>query len=236
MVVFVEISKDVRAVSTKLKVMDGTVDMVEKNRPKFPHIKDPELASRKRIVKDLQSSIDGSFSRLQFSDKSICRGIFVRNLFLLIHLLVYLFAEIKASIESTAVRRKVEDDANKANRDSYNEGVKGMGSIERENQRFIKDQQQVVKAQMDSQDIALVELGRGVDTLHKLGTDINQELSEQNIMLGKLETDVEDAQERMNTVQAALSKLLKTKDGCQIWTIVILFLILVILVALVIWT
>jgi hypothetical protein len=34
---------------------------------------------------------------------------------------------------------------------------------------------------------------------------------------------------KMNVVMATLSKLLKTKDGCQIWTIVVLVLILCIL-------
>ena len=34
--------------------------------------------------------------------------------------------------------------------------------------------------------------------------------------------DIEQASDKMNTVQAALEKLLKTKDGCQIWTVVIL--------------
>lgn len=33
----------------------------------------------------------------------------------------------------------------------------------------------------------------------------------------------------MNVVMASLSKLLKTKDGCQIWTIVILAVVLIIL-------
>jgi hypothetical protein len=40
---------------------------------------------------------------------------------------------------------------------------------------------------------------------------------------------LDEAGEKMNFVMAKLSKLLKTKDGCQIWTIVILAVILVIL-------
>lgn len=56
------------------------------------------------------------------------------------------------------------------------------------------------------------------------------------MMLDKLEQDVDDVNTKMNFVMASLGKLLKTKDGCTIWTIVILFLILCILVALVIWT
>jgi hypothetical protein len=33
--------------------MQGAVDMVDKNRLKFPHIKDAELGSRKKFVDDM---------------------------------------------------------------------------------------------------------------------------------------------------------------------------------------
>lgn len=48
-------------------------------------------------------------------------------------------------------------------------------------------------------------------------------------MLDSLGNDLDSAGNKMNVVQAQLSKLLQTKDGCQIWTVVILALILVIL-------
>lgn len=57
-------------------------------------------------------------------------------------------------------------------------------------------------------------------------------LSEQNRLLDELDGDIDDAGEKMNFVMGKLSKLLKTKDGCQIWTIVILALILIVLVGL----
>jgi len=194
--------KDIRNAEKNMSALEGSVDMVEKNRPKFPQIKDPELASRKKIVKNLKDSIN----------------------------------DVKTSMDSTAVRRKLEDDENRSNRSAYDENVKGMGTVERENTQFISDQKLQVKDQIKQQDKALDNLGKAVDKLEVIGRDINQELSEQNVMIGKLENEIDDAQDRMNVVQAALSKLLKTKDGCMIWTIVILAVILVILVALVIWT
>jgi hypothetical protein len=54
-------------------------------------------------------------------------------------------------------------------------------------------------------------------------------------MLDVLESDMDDAGVKMNTLMLSLSKILKTKNGCQIWTIVILILVLVILIALIIW-
>ena len=89
---------------------------------------------------------------------------------------------------------------------------------------------------LGEQDEQLDNLGEAVDRLGRIGTQVNEELKEQNIMLDGLDDDLDAAGNRMNVVQAQLSKLLKTKDGCVIWTVVILTLILALLVALVIWT
>jgi hypothetical protein len=48
-------------------------------------------------------------------------------------------------------------------------------------------------------------------------------------MLDNLDSDLEQATSKMDVVMEALQKLLKTKDGCQIWTIVILTIILILL-------
>ena len=69
-----------------------------------------------------------------------------------------------------------------------------------------------------------------------MGRTINMELREQNQMLDELEDDLDEAGNKMNFVMAKLSKLLKTKDGCLIWTIILLTLLLCILIALTIWT
>ena len=48
-------------------------------------------------------------------------------------------------------------------------------------------------------------------------------------MLDALDSDLDSAGNKMNVVQASLSKLLNTKDGCQIYLIVVLTLFLIIL-------
>ena len=75
-----------------------------------------------------------------------------------------------------------------------------------------------------------------MDRLGDMGRVINTELREQNQMLDELDDDIDEAGNKMNFVMAKLAKLLKTKDGCLIWTIVLLTLLLVILIALTIWT
>lgn len=194
--------KDVRKADRDLGGLKDAVDMVEKNRLKFPHIKDAELGARKKFVGDMQAVLN----------------------------------DVKGGMESAAVRRKMEDDKNKARRGEFDESSDAMhASIERENNRFIADQRQLTKQTIQHQDVQLDHLGQAVDRLGNMGRDINQELKEQNVMLDGLEKDMGDAGEKMNVVMEGLSKLLKTKDGCQIWTIVVLAVILVIMVCLVIW-
>eukprot|EP00595_Chromulina_sp_UTEXLB2642_P002212 CAMPEP_0196761094 /NCGR_PEP_ID=MMETSP1095-20130614/215_1 /TAXON_ID=96789 ORGANISM="Chromulina nebulosa, Strain UTEXLB2642" /NCGR_SAMPLE_ID=MMETSP1095 /ASSEMBLY_ACC=CAM_ASM_000446 /LENGTH=223 /DNA_ID=CAMNT_0042110189 /DNA_START=64 /DNA_END=732 /DNA_ORIENTATION=+ len=174
--------KDLRSADKDLQGLKDAVDMVEKNRSKFPRIKDPELASRRKFVNDTQAIIQ----------------------------------EIKSSMESASVRRKIENDSNKSNR--YSEGSDVHNSlIEQENNRFIKDQKLQVKESITKQDESLEQLGSAVDRLGVIGKDINSELKDQNKLLDNLESEIGEASDRMGVVMGALSKLLKTKDGCQIW-------------------
>ena len=129
-----------------------------------------------------------------------------------------------------------------------------MTNIERDNTRFVRGQQQETMEMIEQQDVALDSLGNAVDRLEGMGRTINTELkgmrrrynphreltyfcvfAEQNRLLDELDQDIDDAGEKMNFVMGKLSKLLKTKDGCQIWSIVILSLILIILVGLVVF-
>jgi hypothetical protein len=150
-----------------------------------------------------------------------------------IHLnLTLTLTDVTAGMESTAVRKKMEDDENKSRSKGFDEtsnALHNRNEIEKDNNRFITDQRQLTKQTINQQDEQLGHLGVAVDRLGAIGRDVNQELKEQNVMIDALETDLDDAGNKMNVVMASLSKLLKTKDGCQIWTIVILALILIIL-------
>lgn len=137
---------------------------------------------------------------------------------------------IKNGIESTSVRRKIEEDELRSKRDSYDDANSALiSNINQENNRFIKDQKVQIQKSMQDQDKAIEQLGTQVDRLGEIGRTINTEVKEQSILLDKLETEIDDASTRMGQVEQALGKLLKTKDSCQIWTIVILALILIIL-------
>ena len=140
----------------------------------------------------------------------------------------------KKGMESETILRKIKDDEERAT--AVDDGDNDSTPIQKENARFIKGQLQETRYMLGEQDEALESLGDAVDRLGRIGQEMGEELKEQNIMLDGLEDDLDSAGNRMGVVQAQLSKLLKTKDGCVIWTIVVLCLILLLLIALVIWT
>jgi predicted transcriptional regulator YheO len=137
--------------------------------------------------------------------------------------------ELKAEFESASVRQKVEEDSIKKKNQNYNNANSSQERI-KENSTFIKEQKQQTLTLLENQDKNIDILDEGATRLKELGHQIKDELEVQNKMLDQLEDDVDNANEHMTTVQAQLQKLLKSKDGCcQIWTIVILSLILVLL-------
>lgn len=144
---------------------------------------------------------------------------------------------VKASMDSSAVRKKIEEDTRRVKREAFDEVHNARSQqLNQENDRFISDQKQVTRKLIQDQDQDLEKLGHAVGRLEQVGREINLEIKTQGKLLDALGNEIDVAGEKMNSVQAALSKLLKTKDTCQIWTIVILALVLILLVALVIWT
>jgi len=198
--------KELKAAEKDVRGLQVAIEMIEKNRDKFPHIRDSELENRRSFVVELHNVVQ----------------------------------DIKARADSESVRRKIESDATHSKRDAHDESLahmsKSVNPAERANARFIKEQRLETVSMIGHQDDAIDALGMAVDRLGELGKEVNVELKEQNIMLAGLDDELDEAGNRMNLVMGSLAKLLKTKDGCMIWTVVILFLILVLLIALVIWT
>jgi len=196
------LGKELRKADRDLGGLKGAVEQIEKNRVKFPHVKDQELATRKRFVFDTQSSLN----------------------------------DVKSSIDSSAVRRKMEDDEAKNRRQMQSAEYSTNSSMDNENAAFVANQSTYAHQQIRDQDVQLDGLGQAVERLDHMGRVIHDELDDQGRMLKQLDDDIDDAGNKMNFVTAQLSKLLKTKDGCQIWTIVILCGVLILLICLVIWT
>lgn len=152
--------------------------------------------------------------------------------------MTYIVQEVKKGMESQSVRQKLAKDETEARMTQQRSMPTAAAPLPRgaSNDTFIRNQRQQQHAIIDQQDVALTDLGASVDRLGNMGRTINEELREQNQMLDELDDDLDDAGNKMNFVMAKISKLLKTKDGCMLWTIIILTLTLAILIALTIWT
>jgi len=150
--------------------------------------------------------------------------------------MTYIVTEIKKGMESQSVRQKLAKDETDARMAKQQSMKTSALPTDNTNEGFLRNQRQQTHQIIDQQDIALTDLGASVDRLGDMGRVINTELREQNQMLDELDDDIDEAGNKMNFVMAKLAKLLKTKDGCLIWTIVLLTLLLVILIALTIWT
>lgn len=139
-------------------------------------------------------------------------------------------AEIKAGLDSEAIRKKIESDANRQRHSAQDEAIASLQKkVEAENDRFIGDQRQQQKQVIRQQDQSLAVLDQGLTRLQSRAREINTEIKEQDHLLDDLKKDVDDANDRILTVNEALQRLLQTKDNCQIWTVVILAAILIIL-------
>lgn len=134
---------------------------------------------------------------------------------------------LKSGLESSSVRKRLEEDDRKNPMLEMN--IASSSGRDNGNSKFVGDQRQLTKKMLEQQDSSLGDLSNAVDRLAVIGKEIQEESKTQTILLDNLEVEVDNSSNKMSAVQESLAKLLKTKDGCQIWTIVILTLILILL-------
>ncbi|GLD97709.1 hypothetical protein PINS_up006399 [Pythium insidiosum] len=105
-----------------------------------------------------------------------------------------------------------------------------------DNARFLTEETARQNQIMREQDTNLDGLHKSVTRLGEVAVTINHEVKSQNKMLDDLSEEVDTAQEQMNFVMDKMSKLLKTKDKCQLGLIIVLCFVLAVMVFLVIYT
>jgi hypothetical protein len=103
-----------------------------------------------------------------------------------------------------------------------------MTDVERANERG------QVQTLVKRQDETLTDISAGLDRLREGAEVIGTELRSQGKMLDELNEDVEEAKSGVDRMTRGIGKLLKTKDNCQIMTVIVLTLVLAGMVALVI--
>jgi syntaxin 6 len=101
---------------------------------------------------------------------------------------------------------------------------------------FVTDSAARTSLLMQQQDETLEELDEAVVRVGHMASTIHEELGTQNKILDEIEEDLTDAEEKLGAVMGKLAKLLKTKDKCQLGTILALLLTALVLFFLVLYT
>lgn len=141
----------------------------------------------------------------------------------------------KKDMNSDDVKAKVlTDERRKAARRAG--GVGAKNDAERESTAFVVDQHAQAQMMMQQQDDTLEDLDDAVVRVGQMAGEIHEELGQQNKMLQEMDDDLADAEEKLGMVMGKLGKMLKTKNKCQLGTILCLTLVVFILFFLVIYT
>mmetsp|Transcript_39349 Transcript_39349/g.80711 ORF Transcript_39349/g.80711 Transcript_39349/m.80711 type:complete len:180 (+) Transcript_39349:372-911(+) len=144
-------------------------------------------------------------------------------------------AKAKREMSSESVRSKtMADERAMAARRVGDMGARTQA--EKETTEFVVDTRAQAQMMLNQQDEALDDLDLAVNRVGVMAEEIHEELGQQNKMLTELDDDLADAEEKLGLVMGKLAKLLKTKNKCQLGTILILCLIALILFFLVLYT
>jgi vacuolar-type H+-ATPase subunit I/STV1 len=193
-------------------------------------IRDAEVALR--LLKEMVDSLSSGAAPNKYNIKE--KELYDRKTF--VEKATKAIQNIKIGLDSEAVRKKLASDKTRVKRSAREEAALAMNNqVNEENERFINDQRTQNKLMIKQQDQNLGQLDKALDRLKGRADIINEEIKDQEGLIDQLGKDIDKNQAELGSVQDALGHLLQTKDGCQIWTIVILAGVLILLVCLVIW-
>lgn len=136
--------------------------------------------------------------------------------------------QIQATMRSPATTGKIAKD-----RDAVLSGRNtGQAVSVASTAEYVENNREYQQRILAQQDRDMEEIDIALDGIKDAGTDIHNELEEQNEMLRELNKDVEKTQNAMDKVNESLGKLLNTKDGCQLGIVIAMSVVCVISVIL----
>lgn len=142
----------------------------------------------------------------------------------------------KQDMTSSSVKSKLlQDERNKQMRRA-SQAEQQHDENGKEQSAFIADSAARTTLMMQQQDDVLEDLDEAVVRVGNMASTIHEELAEQNVLLNEMDEDLQDAEEKLGVVMGKLGKLLKTKDKCQLGTILALIVTVIVLLFLVIYT
>jgi len=225
-----QLKRHIKHAESTLSDLETTVRVVERQREKFPHINDAELAERRGFVDDSKNRIQGAKGEMQSDEVK---------------------QKLARDERALTERRKVQSASAVAVNGGgpSNNGTKGPegytnirsdSDLEEGNAAAAAADPDPDRSEtllmMQQQDETLEDLDMAVTRVGYMAETIHEEIDTQNAMLKSLDEDLTDAEEQLGVVMGKLAKLLKTKSKCQLGLIVLLALVVLVLFFLVIYT
>ena len=215
------------------------VTNVERNRIKYPHIDDRELDSRKSFVAGLESvSRHGesytptcAIATLTMQRNPIRTH---NNTIPLVSspLSPQAVAAMKDAFGGRETAVKMDGDARRElhSRQSaeVNNEAQRQNTYNMANRDFLNDQAQQQSTIRRNQDVSLDKMSDSLDRLGQMAKAIDSELQEQDKIIDDVDKNIDEVQGRMDAAIKSVEKLLKTKSKCQMATIAVLVIIVVI--------
>ncbi len=96
------------------------------------------------------------------------------------------------------------------------------------NSEYVREHAQAQTLMRREQDASLDTMSSALDRIGEMATTIDNELREQDAILVDVDRDMDTAQGKMDSAIKGVEKLLKTKDKCQLATIVCLVVVFLI--------
>ncbi|CAB9502952.1 Syntaxin-6 [Seminavis robusta] len=146
----------------------------------------------------------------------------------------------RQEMNSEEVKRKLVVDnraktLRRTNNNNSNAAENGTAQ-QQANAEFIADSHARASMLIMQQDEALDDLDSAVVRVGHMAETIHEEIGTQNKMLEDMDADLANAEEQLGMVMGKLAKLLKTKNKCQLGTILCLLAIVIVLFLLVLYT
>jgi syntaxin 6 len=145
----------------------------------------------------------------------------------------------KQEMNSDSVREKLGADLKaKSLRRGYNDTANGgpQNGFNEQANEYLANAQTRASLLLMQQDEALEDLDIAVVRVGHMAENIHEEIGQQNKMLDEMDADLADAEEQLGVVMGKLAKLLKTKNKCQLGTILCLLGVVIVLFLLVLYT
>jgi syntaxin 6 len=140
--------------------------------------------------------------------------------------------QVKNRMNSDDIKAKLDTDEKRKAKAAA--AAQSIPKLNQQDEEFVQYNNMKAQALIKQQDQTLDELDHAVVRVGRMAETIQDEIGQQNKMLQEVDEDMDDAQQKLGFVTGKLSKMLKTKNKWQIWTIILLALIVFFLFFLVI--